>query len=163
MWRKKNREEGVSAVIAVILMVAITVVLAGVLYVWVMNMAQTSGGTNVTIGLTSKGKSNNYYIWSVASVQGSAPITDVTVKVIRGGAAVLTADFSTTSPTDNTTYYEYKVTGVIILDNNHNEYLDEGDTLKVWDSTTCGGTGATTGDTLEIYVGGKRAASVPVS
>jgi flagellin-like protein len=40
---KWNRdEEGVSPVIAIILMVAITVVLAGVLYVWVTSLADTT-------------------------------------------------------------------------------------------------------------------------
>ncbi len=38
---KKMKKEGVSPVIAVILMVAITVVLAGVLYVWVTSLANT--------------------------------------------------------------------------------------------------------------------------
>jgi flagellin-like protein len=40
-WKKKLDEEGVSPVIAIILMVAITVVLAGVLYVWVTSLADT--------------------------------------------------------------------------------------------------------------------------
>jgi flagellin-like protein len=40
IFRRKD-EEAVSPVIAIILMVAITVVLASVLYVWVMNLAQT--------------------------------------------------------------------------------------------------------------------------
>jgi flagellin-like protein len=40
-WRKRRADEGVSPVIAVILMVAITVVLAGVVYVWVMSMTAT--------------------------------------------------------------------------------------------------------------------------
>lgn len=38
---RRKDEEAVSPVIAIILMVAITVVLASVLYVWVMNLAQT--------------------------------------------------------------------------------------------------------------------------
>ena len=38
MKRMKNNDEAVSPVIAIILMVAITVVLAGVLYMWVMSM-----------------------------------------------------------------------------------------------------------------------------
>jgi flagellin-like protein len=40
IFRRKD-EEAVSPVIAIILMVAITVVLASVLYVWVMNLADT--------------------------------------------------------------------------------------------------------------------------
>jgi flagellin-like protein len=43
--RKNVKKDGVSPVIAVILMVAITVVLAGVLYVWVTSLADTEEGT----------------------------------------------------------------------------------------------------------------------
>ena len=39
--QEQRLDEGVSPVIAIILMVAITVVLAGVLYVWVIGMADT--------------------------------------------------------------------------------------------------------------------------
>ena len=55
MFRRKD-EEAVSPVIAIILMVAITVVLASVLYVWVMNLAQTDEevGTFPTIEVTLK-------------------------------------------------------------------------------------------------------------
>jgi flagellin-like protein len=41
-WSMRKDEEGVTPVIAIILMVAITVVLAGVLYVWVTSLADTS-------------------------------------------------------------------------------------------------------------------------
>jgi len=43
MKRMKKNDEAVSPVIAIILMVAITVVLAGVLYMWVISMADTEG------------------------------------------------------------------------------------------------------------------------
>ena len=43
-WQKKFDDEAVSPVIAIILMVAITVVLAGVLYVWVTSLADTTAG-----------------------------------------------------------------------------------------------------------------------
>ncbi len=43
MKRMKKNDEAVSPVIAIILMVAITVVLAGVLYMWVISMADTGG------------------------------------------------------------------------------------------------------------------------
>ncbi len=46
-WRKKADEEAVSPVIAIILMVAITVVLAGVLYVWVTSLADTDEGVTL--------------------------------------------------------------------------------------------------------------------
>ena len=48
-------KHGVSAVIAVILMVAITVVLAGVLYVWVMGMANYNSQKALAVGIYNKG------------------------------------------------------------------------------------------------------------
>ena len=39
----KKDDDGVSPVVAVIIMVAITVVLAGVLYIWVSNTMQAGG------------------------------------------------------------------------------------------------------------------------
>jgi len=43
----KNNDEAVSPVIAIILMVAITVVLAGVLYMWVISLADTEGDVSI--------------------------------------------------------------------------------------------------------------------
>jgi len=51
MYVRKKNEEAVSPVIAVILMVAITVVLAGVLYVWVTSLANTED-QSTTLRLT---------------------------------------------------------------------------------------------------------------
>ena len=55
----RKDEEGVSPVIAIILMVAITVVLAGVLYVWVMQLAGGGGDTVEILDIDAKdGKGN---------------------------------------------------------------------------------------------------------
>jgi len=66
MYVRKKNEDAVSPVIAVILMVAITVVLAGVLYVWVTSLADTSSTTTQALGVSAKDAS------AVASV-GAAP------------------------------------------------------------------------------------------
>ena len=47
MKRFNKNEEAVSPVIAIILMVAITVVLAGVLYMWVISLADTDEGVEI--------------------------------------------------------------------------------------------------------------------
>ena len=52
MYVRKMKKDAVSPVIAVILMVAITVVLAGVLYVWVTSLADTSSTTTKTLGVS---------------------------------------------------------------------------------------------------------------
>jgi len=56
---KRMDEQAVSPVIAVILMVAITVVLAGVLYVWVSGLADTGDDTVEIIPLEAKDAEQN--------------------------------------------------------------------------------------------------------
>ncbi|WP_455392812.1 archaellin/type IV pilin N-terminal domain-containing protein [[Eubacterium] cellulosolvens] len=65
----RKDDEAVSPVIAVILMVAITVVLAGVLYVWVSGFGTTGGGGTVKITATKTEKTTAYVV-SIASVSG---------------------------------------------------------------------------------------------
>ncbi len=69
MWKKNNK--AVSPVIATILMVAITVVLAAVLYVMVMGFG--SGGSNDTPtgSLTWEKTATNTYRVSIASISDS--------------------------------------------------------------------------------------------
>ena len=50
-WRK-NRQRGVSPIIATILLVAITVVLAAVLYVLVSGLTRTGASTPYSLGMT---------------------------------------------------------------------------------------------------------------
>jgi len=59
MKRMKNNEEAVSPVIAIILMVAITVVLAGVLYMWVISLADTSEGVSIMHFTVSDGNNKD--------------------------------------------------------------------------------------------------------
>lgn len=55
-WHKDD--QAVSPVIAVILMVAITVVLAAVVYTWASGLAGTGPGSGVTAGTCSQGNGN---------------------------------------------------------------------------------------------------------
>ncbi len=55
----RRNEEGVSPVIATILMVAVTVVLAAVLYVMVMGMISSGPAPDVPLGLNQQAKSNS--------------------------------------------------------------------------------------------------------
>ncbi len=83
IWRN---EEGVSPVIAVILMVGITVVLAAVLYVMVSGM-MTSTNITPNIGMVwDKGDPGNY-TGRVVSISGSGTLhlDDVTVAVTHDG------------------------------------------------------------------------------
>lgn len=84
----KNRE-GVSPVIATILMVAITVVLAAVLYVMVTGLISSPTGTPKSMGLTGAVIGSNYRV-SVDSLGGvTAAANSITVVVYNkttGGA-----------------------------------------------------------------------------
>ena len=88
--------EAVSPVIAIILMVAITVVLAGVLYVWVMTMAPGSeeqAPTNVAIQLrdvqtVDLNASNTSQKIAVLDLQReSLPWSNIDIMVSRDGAS----------------------------------------------------------------------------
>jgi len=79
MWKKNNK--AVSPVIATILMVAITVVLAAVLYVMVMGFGGDGGGQAPTASLTNSGNR------LVLSISGSYALTDSSVQVIVGTGA----------------------------------------------------------------------------
>ena len=101
MQKENRNDEAVSPVIATILMVAITVVLAGVLYVWASSLAE--GNTNGNLTLYAFGAEDD------ASVQTSTGTDDrlirvtmtqgddinwaaVKVAISVGGAAPITCD-----------------------------------------------------------------------
>ena len=87
IWRN---EEGVSPVIAVILMVAITVVLAAVLYVMVSGMLGTTGTTpTVSMNWNENPEIPGLYTGNVVSISGVSSINtdDVTVTVTHTGTS----------------------------------------------------------------------------
>ena len=76
--RKFKGEEAVSAVIGVILMVAITVAIAATVYVYVSGMIGTSPTSTATISMVSK----SGYI-QIATIQnGPVPVTSVTLRAL---------------------------------------------------------------------------------
>lgn len=86
MWKKNNK--AVSPVIATILMVAITVVLAAVLYVMVMGMSGGDEKTTPTGVIGSTLNTTGNYTISVTSVSPVTLITDLSFKV--GATGTLT-------------------------------------------------------------------------
>lgn len=91
MMRKYIREKkAVSPVIAVILMVAITVVLAGVLYVWVTSLADTSAKKVIVLGVTTTDAPE------LASKLATDPVKGPTG--FEKGEAILTVHHSTGGP-----------------------------------------------------------------
>ncbi|MFO7618097.1 MAG: archaellin/type IV pilin N-terminal domain-containing protein [Thermoplasmata archaeon] len=93
---KKRDEEAVSPVIATILMVAITVVLAAVLYVMVIGMGGESGGIETPLGLNQQGKTTTSVTVLVSSAPTEAKITSTSISLTKAG---------TPTPISNATVY----------------------------------------------------------
>jgi flagellin-like protein len=104
MWKKNNK--AVSPVIATILMVAITVVLAAVLYVMVMGFGGDSGGQAPTASLTNSGNR------LVLSLSDSYNITSTTGSIwyTVDGTKVL---FSAAGYNGNVTFVDSGVDGKV--------------------------------------------------
>lgn len=84
-FRKSPDERGVSPVIAVILMVAITVVLSAVLYVMVINLIGPQQET-ITISMRwdETGDAPGTYAGYITKISGNAPnIDDVTLGIVN--------------------------------------------------------------------------------
>ncbi|MCD6448747.1 MAG: type IV pilin, partial [Thermoplasmata archaeon] len=81
---------GVSPIIAIILMVAITVVLAATIYVWVSGMGGGGGGTNIALTLKQVSDESDlsagYLNYTVQSVNGNPGWEDL--KIVVGGTTV---------------------------------------------------------------------------
>src|SRR3972149_4159426 len=94
----KRDEEGVSPVIATILMVAITVVLAAVLYVMVSGLIGDGGGCRAAMGV-NVGRSTDGSNWTltVASTPSGKALTgtSLVIKAADGSIALAAAPLST--------------------------------------------------------------------
>ena len=81
----RRKEEGVSPVIATILMVAITVVLAAVLYVMVMGMASSGPAPDMPLGLNQQTKSETSVTVLISSAPTTARIYGSTISLTHDG------------------------------------------------------------------------------
>ncbi len=95
----QNRDEAVSPVIAVILMVAITVVLAATVYVWVSGFGAQSSNPAKTMSITSDGAiaESVFKNYTVASATSGMKWSDVTLSL---NGAPLSYDHTATNTTD---------------------------------------------------------------
>ncbi|MDO9537908.1 MAG: type IV pilin [Thermoplasmata archaeon] len=84
IWKTRKSEEGVSPVIATILMVAITVVLAAVLYVMVINI-DTNNELRTPLGLNQQSKNTTAVTLLVSSAPNNALVTGSTVSLLIDG------------------------------------------------------------------------------
>jgi flagellin-like protein len=115
MW--KNRKDAVSPVIATILMVAITVVLAAVLYVMVMGFGGGGGQETPTITMTYQKDPTNSYTFTVVGVtENSIAWADIT-PVISGnvGATFVVDGTPTLVGAGDTMSFTYLTSGTYSL------------------------------------------------
>ena len=112
----KGEEEAVSAVIGVILMVAITVAIAATVYVYVSGMIGGTATTSSTIAMNVFDRDTSSYtvIWMVAQVEGETIANDE-----YGWTLLDTSGVNATGAT------------LLFNDNNNDNYVNSGDTFAV--------------------------------
>lgn len=102
-WIVRMDEKAVSPVIATILMVAITVVLAAVLYVMVTGLINPGGGSAPTMSFTGAtvvtGQGGNDWEFRVASVDRAESFGNYRISVLEGSVTMLAVtDMAATAP-----------------------------------------------------------------
>ena len=101
MWKMKN--DAVSPVIATILMVAITVVLAAVLYVMVMGFTPSGGGTpTLAFSSAAKGASTTE-IMTFGPASKDVKPTDIKIVILNMTTGATTASLTYTFSSDSVT------------------------------------------------------------
>lgn len=157
---KRLKDSGVSPVIATILMVAITVVLAAVLYVMVSGFTHSPGTAN-SAGLNEAQNSAHNYTVSISSVSASnIPVSNLRL-VISGGTDG-SSSFSSTWTSPLTTSATHQGVAVIlnILTGNSPTYLQSGDTISIGASTGWVPGSSLSGATVTLYNGNSELGSV---
>ena len=145
MNRIRTDNKGVSPVIATILMVAITVVLAGVLVVYLQTLPSGGGGVETTLGLRTEKNSDGDWLISVTG--GSQGATSVTLQVLDPNTGAIVP----TTLTPLVTKYSYVLpitaapnyipSGAVVgaavgafNDNNNNNKIDAGDSMVLYNA-----------------------------
>ncbi len=140
---RKEKEEGVSPVIATILMVAITVVLAATLYLMVGNMG---GQQNVTEPIQFNAHKNKAHKWTLDVSANNLNPAEIKY-AITGGVTIsgqpLGADG--TNDTNGVTWYDLNKDGK----------LNTGDQIVIWNSSI------NSGDTFKIVAGATGSVDLP--
>ncbi len=81
----RRKEEGVSPVIATILMVAVTVVLAAVLYVMVMGMISSGPAPDMPLGLNQRAKNDSSVVILISKAPNTAMLYGSTLSLLHEG------------------------------------------------------------------------------
>ncbi|MCL5677767.1 MAG: type IV pilin N-terminal domain-containing protein [Candidatus Thermoplasmatota archaeon] len=162
---KRLKDSGVSPVIATILMVAITVVLAAVLYVMVSGFTHSPGTAN-SAGLTEAAGSGGSYTVTISSVSASnIPVANL--KIVISGATITTLDGTYANNSDANGLWSTAgststgAPGVqfTIISGNSATYLSAGDYLTLTLPTGAASDGFG-GATVTLYNGNANLGSV---
>ena len=114
--RFKNKE-AVSPVIGVILMVAITVILAAVVYLWVLTLMPTGKGTptvSYTIGSYTHGSDTGFTV-TIESVNIKHSVVSIKYVLLDKDGGVVESGYV------DKIYSNWSAKGVIFQDNNYND------------------------------------------
>ncbi len=171
----RKDDEAVSPVIAVILMVAITVVLAGVLWAMLANIGPSDTGSEVKITTRSTEKGNTGWLITIDSISGTLKLEDAKFRfvdsskiqkwmkttseasldtVISGESMVYAVPSGTARVRDNSTGNpiiadsepkNYELTYMVYIDSNNDEKVSEGDALWIYKDYNSDGTSDFTG------------------
>ncbi len=155
MERFGRKKKGVSPVIATILMVAITVVLAGVLYVMVLGFTHGGPGTTIAIGFgspyaaTGSSSSGLSEVVPITGASNTIYLSSIGFKVTNSaGATQNVTSFIYTSTTGSTIYGfsggAWKPTGTSTV------AVSSGATVTIHDVTGISGSNLA-GYTLEVF------------
>ena len=146
MWNIKNKE-AVSPVIGVILMVAITVVLAAVLYVCVSGfMTAGGGGAAPTAALGAPTTSDSVvYKSSITSISAKVDEAKAKIYILHDDVALVAGGSTVTRYITTTTVYS---SAAGYIDNDNDGLISTYDILVV-NATALGAT-ITAGDTLRL-------------
>ena len=125
MNRIRKDNKGVSPVIATILMVAITVVLAGVLVVYLQTLPSGSGDVETNLGVRAEKASGGGWILSI--ITGSKNSVDVSVQVLNPATGA--NRFANTPLAVAPGPVDVNDANVQFIDNNANDKVDAGDTI----------------------------------
>ena len=130
VWAMRKNEEAVSPVIATILMVAITVVLAAVLYVMVLTFILPPGGGSV-IATVPDSEANNH-TWRVTALSGASVLrSDVYVQLKNASGFVIQTELLSVAVGTHGFGYQAASTG---------DYIAVGDVFTLSKAYTQGAT-----------------------
>ena len=157
-FAKRRKDSAVSPVIATILMVAITVVLAAVLYVMVGGFTHNPG-TAQSAGMNEASVNSTAWNISITSVSASnIPLSDLKIVVTAssGTTSALLATWSTHQPITGSTPLAATGSAYGYITGNSNTYLSAGDYINLNFVSANAGSGAT----VTLYSGNSQLGTI---